>query len=468
MKPFMDDNFLLQGEIAQKLYEEHAAHLPIIDYHCHLNPRLIAENYRFRSITELWLGGDHYKWRAMRANGVDEKLITGKRASDWERFSAWAETVPYTMRNPLYHWTHLELKTAFGIERLLGPDTAREIYEECNARLTEPEYTARGLLKHYNVEVVCTTDDPIDDLRWHKQLAKEGFEVRVLPAWRPDKLLRTDHPNELHNYILQLGEAAGIVIRSYEDFVEALRRRHQYFHEAGCRLSDHGLEEFYDEGFMPTDLRNLVKKVIAGIPLGGIQARVYKSGLLTLLAEMDWESGWVQQYHYGAQRDNRSVLYHSYGPDAGADSIGEWACARSMARFFDRLDKRGHLAKTIIYNLNPAANAVVATMIGNFQDGSTPGKMQMGSGWWFMDQKSGIEAQLDALSTQGLLSRFVGMLTDSRSFLSFPRHEYFRRVLCNLIGQDVERGELPAQAMERIGSMVEDICYYNAKSYFNF
>ena len=468
MKQFMDDNFLLQTETARKLYFEHAANLPIIDYHCHLDPKMIADDYHFSSITELWLGGDHYKWRALRTNGVDERYITGNDTSDWEKFEKWAETVPYTFRNPLYHWTHLELKTAFGITRLLNPESARDIYEECNARLAEPGYSARGLMERYHVETVCTTDDPADSLEHHKRIRESGFSVKVLPTWRPDKAMAVDDVEHYHEYVDRLAQVAGMTIRSFDDLHEALRRRHRYFDELGCRLSDHGLEEFYAEPFTDRDMRHLFNKAYAGKALKPEEVRIYKSGMLILFANMDWEKGWTQQFHFGAQRNNNTRMYRSIGPDTGFDSIGEWATARSMARFLDELDSQGRLTKTILYNLNPAANEVVATMIGNFQDGSIPGKIQFGSGWWFLDQKDGMERQMNALSLLGLLSRFVGMLTDSRSFLSYPRHEYFRRVLCNLVGRDVENGELPEAEMKRIEQMIENISYYNARNYFGF
>ena len=467
MKPFMDKDFLLQSETAKMLYHEHAEHLPIIDYHCHLNPKEIAEDHRFRSITELWLGGDHYKWRALRANGVDEYFITGG-ASDWEKFQKWAETIPYTFRNPLYHWTHLELRTAFGIQKLLNPDTAREIYEECNEKLQQPEFSARGLMRRYKVEVVCTTDDPVDSLEYHEQIKESGFEIKVLPTWRPDKAMAIDTPKTYRTYIDQLSEVSGVDIYNYSDLLEALYLRHLYFAQHGCKLSDHGIDCFYDEPVTEDEMQAVFVKVMAGDEASEAEKLKFKSGLLTYFAELDFDTQWVQQFHYGPQRNNNSKMFELLGPDAGYDSIGEFTTAKSMAHFFDHLNSEECLTKTIVYNLNPNANAMVATMIGNFQDGSVPGKMQWGSGWWFLDQKDGIEKQLNTLSLQGLLSRFVGMLTDSRSFLSYPRHEYFRRILCNLVGQDVENGEIPSEEMPRICQMIEDICYYNAKHYFGF
>ena len=468
MKDFMDADFLLQTETARKLYHEHAEKLPIIDYHCHLNPQMIADDYKFRSITELWLGGDHYKWRAMRANGVPEHFITGA-ATDWEKFQKWAETVPYTLRNPLYHWTHLELRTAFGITKLLNPDTAREIHDECNEKLQSPEFSARGLMRRYGVEVVCTTDDPIDSLEHHKRIRESGFEIKVLPTWRPDKAMNVEHSVELREYIKRLGEVTGKSIETFTDYLDALQERHDFFASMGCKLSDHGIEEFYDQRVTdPKEMDVIFEKLKIGNDLKTLEIKQFKSFMLFFFAMLDDQKGWTQQFHYGPIRNTNTRLFESYGADVGCDSIGEVQTAKEMAHFFDRLDHNAQLTKTIVYNLNPAANAMVATMIGNFQDGSMPGKMQWGSGWWFLDQKGGIEAQLNTLSEQGLLSRFVGMLTDSRSFLSYPRHEYFRRILCNLIGRDVENGELPAAEMPRICQMVEDICYYNAKRYFEF
>lgn len=468
MKNFMDADFLLQTETAKMLYHEHAEKRPIIDYHCHLNPQMIAEDYKFRSITELWLGGDHYKWRAMRANGVSEHFITGD-ATDWEKFQKWAETVPYTLRNPLYHWTHLELRTAFGINKLLNPDTAREIYDECNAKLQLPEFSARGLMRRYGVEVVCTTDDPVDSLEYHKAIRESGFEIKVLPTWRPDKAMAVENALQFKDYVAKLAEVSGREIVTFDDFLAALQDRHDFFASMGCKLSDHGIEEFYDQRVSDSkEMDALFEKAILGNELNKIEICQFKSFMLFYFAMLDDQKGWTQQFHYGPIRNTNTRLFKTWGPDVGCDSIGEVNTALEMAHFFDRLDHYGQLTKTIIYNLNPAANAMVATMIGNFQDGSMPGKMQWGSGWWFLDQKGGIEAQLNTLSEQGLLSRFLGMLTDSRSFLSYPRHEYFRRILCNLIGRDVENGELPVEEMPRICQMVEDICYYNAKNYFQF
>jgi len=467
MKDFMDKDFLLQTDAARELYHDHAATLPIIDYHCHLSPREVAEDKRFRSITELWLGGDHYKWRAMRANGVDERYITGD-ASDWEKFQKWAETIPYTFRNPLYHWTHLELRTAFGIHELLNPDTVRKIFEECNERLASPDFSARGLMRHYNVEVVCTTDDPVDTLEYHRMTRESGFEIKMLPAWRPDKAMAIDRPSDYKAYIGQLESAADTAITSYQGLITALRKRHDFFAAQGCKLSDHGIDRFYADDYDNAEISGIFDRTMSGKQPTPEEVSKFRSALLYEFAVMDFQAGWAQQFHYGPMRNNNTRMFKSIGADTGFDSIGEFSTARSMARFFDRLDSDGCLAKTIVYNLNPSANDMVATMIGNFQDGSMPGKMQWGAAWWFADQKDGIEKQLNTLSLQGLLSRFVGMLTDSRSFLSYPRHDYFRRILCNLVGRDIENGELPHGEMARIGRMIEDICYYNAKRYFGF
>lgn len=471
MRFFMDKDFLLQTATAADLYHNNASKMPIIDYHCHLDPRMIAEDHRFRSITELLLGGDHYKWRAMRSNGIEEKYCTGKETSDWEKFSKWAETVPYTFRNPLYHWTHLELRTAFGIPELLNPETARNIYDRCNDLLTnDPGMSARGLMRRYGVEVVCTTDDPVDSLKFHRQLKDEGFEIKVIPTWRPDKAMAIENPESYKAYILSLEKAADKSITNFNELIDALQVRHDYFESLGCRLSDHGIEEFYAEEYSQAELSCIFDKVMLGQSPTEHEVRKFKSAMLVIFGEMDFDSDWTQQYHYGALRNNNSRMFRQLGPDTGFDSIGEFNTARSCARLLDRLDSRGKLPRTIIYNLNPSANEVIATMIGNFQDASVPGKIQFGSGWWFLDQKDGMQKQMNALSLLGLLSRFVGMLTDSRSFLSYPRHEYFRRTLCNIIGQDIENGELPFAGYEqkRVRQMVEDICYNNAKNYFKF
>ena len=464
----MSKDFLLQTETAQKLFHEHAAKMPIIDYHCHLIPKMVADDYKFSSITEIWLGGDHYKWRAMRTNGIDEKYCTGKDTTDWEKFEKWAETVPYTMRNPLYHWTHLELKTAFGIEKLLSPATAREIFDECNAKLATPAYTARNIMRRYKVEVVCTTDDPVDSLEYHQKVKDDGFEIKMLPAWRPDKAMAVENAANFRAYVEKLSDVSGVNISSFDDMILALRKRQDFFASMGCKLSDHGIEEFYAEDYTDAEIKAIFNKVYGGTTLSREEVLKFKSAMMVIFGEMDHAKGWTQQFHYGAIRDNNSRMFKLLGPDTGFDSIGSFNTAKAMSKFLNRLASQDKLTKTIIYNLNPCDNEVVATMLGNFQDGTVAGKIQFGSGWWFLDQKDGMEKQMNALSLLGLLSRFVGMLTDSRSFLSYPRHEYFRRTLCNLLGNDVENGLLPASELDFIGQMVENISYNNAKNFFQF
>ncbi|MDD2305609.1 MAG: glucuronate isomerase [Prolixibacteraceae bacterium] len=466
MKPFMDENFLLQTETAQKLYHEHAAKMPIFDYHCHINPKDIADDRMFKSITEIWLAGDHYKWRAMRTNGVDEKYCTGD-ASDWEKFEKWAETVPQTLRNPLFHWTHLELKKFFGINEVLSPKNARQIFDACNEKLKTQAYSCRNIIRMANVHTICTTDDPIDNLQYHQQIKASGFEVAVLPAWRPDKAMMVDDPIFYNAYIFQLAEAAGMDISSFADLITALDKRHQYFHENGCRLSDHGLDTAFAEDYTAKEIRAIFSKVRAGNHLTSEEILKFKSCMLYEFGVMDHSRGWAQQFHIGALRNNNTRLFNKLGPDTGFDSIGDKPVAEPLSKLLNRLDMEDKLCKTVLYNLNPGDNELYATMIGNFQDGSVPGKMQYGSGWWFLDQKDGMEKQINALSNLGLLSRFVGMLTDSRSFLSYTRHEYFRRTLCNILGNDVENGEIPND-MELLEQMVENICFNNAKNYFNF
>ncbi len=466
MKEFLGEDFLLQTKTAQLLYHEHAKKMPIIDYHCHLPPNDIAENRQFKTLTEIWLEGDHYKWRAMRTNGIDEKYCTGN-ASDVEKFLKYAETVPYTMRNPLYHWTHMELKNPFGITEVLNPDSAKGIYENCNEQLKEERMRTRNLLKHFNVETVCTTDDPIDALENHQQLSDEGYEVSVLPTFRADKAMAVDNPETYNQYIDKLEKAADTQISTFDNLLDALLKRHNFFAAMGCRLSDHGLETIFAEDYTESEVKAAFEKIRGGNALNDTEILKLKSAILYELAIMDHAKGWTQQFHLGALRNNNSRMLRQLGPDTGFDSIGDFSQARSMSKFFDKLDSTDQLAKTIIYNLNPSDNYLIGTMIGNFNDGSVPGKIQFGSGWWFLDQKEAMEWQMNALSNLGLLSRFVGMLTDSRSFLSYPRHEYFRRILCNLIGNDVENGELPNDTAW-LGQMVENICYHNAKSYFQF
>jgi glucuronate isomerase len=464
-KEFLDRNFLLQTEAAEHIYHTYAAEQPIIDYHNHLSPKDIAENRQFANLTEIWLEGDHYKWRAMRSNGIDEKYCTGS-ASPEEKFMKWAETVPYTLRNPLYHWTHLELKDYFGIDRLLNKDSARSIYEECNALLQTNEFRVQGLLKKINVETLCTTDDPSDDLAYHIAHAKAGG-VKMLPTFRPDKAYSFVDVAAYQNYCKKLSSASNIEINGLSALLQALENRIDFFHRHGCRLSDHGLEELPDGELTTAEATALFAQLLKGQELAIKEAKALRKIILLHVCRHYHAKGWVQQFHLGALRNNNSRAMCTLGADTGFDSIGDFPQARTMARFFDALDSDNQLAKTIIYNLNPADNELFATMIGNFNDGSSPGKMQWGSGWWFLDQKDGMEKQLNTLSNMGLLSRFVGMVTDSRSFLSFPRHEYFRRTLCNVIGRDMERGELPND-FSLVGKLVQDISYTNAKTYFNF
>ena len=466
MKKFMDENFLLQTETAQKLYHEHAAKMPIFDYHCHINPKDIADDRKFKTITEIWLAGDHYKWRAMRTNGVDEKYITGK-ANDWEKFEKWAETVPYTLRNPLYHWTHLELKRFFGIDEVLSPKNARAIYDACNEKLQTPEYSCRNIIRLANVHTICTTDDPVDSLEYHQKIKADKFEVAVLPAWRPDKAMLVENPISYNQYINQLASVSEMEIKSFDDLMIALNKRHRYFHDNGCRLSDHGLDTAFAEEYTAEEIDALFLKIRIGYRLTTREIQKFKSCMLYEFGRMDHTRGWTQQFHIGALRNNNTRQFNLIGPDTGFDSIGDKPIAEPLSKLLDRLDSEFKLCKTILYNLNPRDNEVYATMIGNFQDRSIAGKIQYGSGWWFLDQKDGIEKQLNTLSNLGLLSRFVGMLTDSRSFLSYTRHEYFRRILCNLLGNDVENGEIPND-IELLGQMVENISFNNAKNYFNF
>ena len=469
---FIGKDFMLQTDTARGLFHGHAENMPIIDYHCHLVPRQIAENIQFRDITQLWLVdghyGDHYKWRAMRANGVSEEYLTGGTKSAWETFQKWAETVPYTMRNPLYHWTHLELSRVFGIDKLLCPATAREIFEECNAKLATEEYRGQALIRRFNVEVVCTTDDPADDLRYHRQIAAKPFGTKVIPAWRPDKAMAIENPSAYNAYLAQLGEAAGQEIKSYTDLVEALQKRHDFFAANGCKLSDHGLETFYADDYTQSEVDAIFTKVLGGAAPTADELGKFRSAFLHDMAVMDARAGWAQQFHVGAIRNNNSKMFKLIGPDTGYDAIHDLPTAAAGNRFFDRLAAEDALAKTILYCLNPKDNEVMMTMAYTFNDGTVPGKMQFGSGWWFLDQEDGMRKQMNALSVLGLLSRFVGMLTDSRSFISYPRHEYFRRILCDVIGRDVEEGKLPASELPFLSQMVENISYNNAKNYFRF
>ena len=472
MSSFINDDFMLSCKTASELFHGSAANMPIIDYHCHLDPRQIAENIQFKDITQLWIidgkSGDHYKWRAMRANGVDEKYITGGGASSWETFSKWAETMPYLMRNPLYHWSHLELKRVFGIDKILCPKTARDIFEECNEKLATEEFRGQALIRRFNVETVCTTDDPADDLKWHKKIADNPFGTKVLPAWRPDKAMAIENPVTYRKYIEKLGKSVGKEIRTYNDLMDALQKRHDFFASMGCKLSDHGFDTFYADDYKRLEIRYIFRKVLYGRTPTYSEVRKFRSAFLHDQAVMDAKAGWVQQYHVGVIRNNNSKMFAQAGPDTGYDSILDTEMAVGANKFFDRLSSEDNLAKTILYCLNPKDNDVIMTTAYNFNDGTVPGKMQFGSGWWFLDQEVGMRRQIDSLSMLGLLSRFVGMLTDSRSFISYPRHEYFRRILCDVIGRDVESGRIPASEMEDVARMVRDISYFNAKNYFNF
>jgi glucuronate isomerase len=466
MKTFLDDNFLLQSKTAEILYHDYAKDLPIIDYHCHLPPDEIAEDKKFSNLTKIWLDGDHYKWRAMRANGITENFITGA-ASDKDKFLKWAETVPYTMRNPLYHWTHLELRRYFGVNEILNPDTANAVYDKITELLSTDSYSVRNLMLKMNVEVVCTTDDPIDTLEHHRKLRADKFAVKVLPTWRPDKAMAVEDPQTYNEYLDKLAVVSGIEINTYRDLLDALKVRQNYFESMGCRISDHGIETLYAEDFTEHEIESAFTSIRRGTSLSPLQILKFKSALLIRFAEMDHEKGWTQQFHIGALRNNNTRMFRELGPDKGYDSIGDFEVGRPMSKFLDILERNSKLTKTILYNLNPRDNELLATMAGNFNDGIIPGKIQFGSGWWFLDQKDGMEKQMNAMSSLGLLSRFVGMLTDSRSFLSYPRHEYFRRILCNLYGQDIENGELPND-IPWIGKTIENICYFNARDYFGF
>lgn len=466
MKQFLDENFLLTNRTAERLYHEYAKEMPIIDYHNHLIPEQIANDVSFENLTQVWLYGDHYKWRAMRTNGVNEDYITGGK-SDFEKFEKWAETVPYTMRNPLYHWTHLELRRYFDVNDILSGSTAKKVYDACNARLVTPEYSVRGLLNKMNVEAVCTTDDPIDSLEHHQKIAAEGIALQVRPTFRPDKAMAADDVAGLNAYIDKVEQVTDLSISDFETYLKALKQRHDYFDKNGCRVSDHGLEQIYAEDYTEEEIAQIFLKIRNNEAISELEVLKFKSAMLVHFAKWDHEKGWVQQFHLGALRNNNRRMLSILGPDTGWDSIGDFSQGRQLSKFLNGLDTSDQLAKTVIYNLNPADNELIATMIGNFNDGSVAGKVQFGSGWWFLDQKDGMIKQMNALSNMGLISRFIGMLTDSRSFLSYPRHEYFRRILCNLFGEEVENGELPND-IEWIGKIIKDICYYNAKNYINW
>jgi glucuronate isomerase len=463
---FLDESFLLDTQEAQILYHDYAAKMPILDYHNHLSPKDIATNRHFKNLTEIWLEGDHYKWRAMRINGIAEKYITGD-ATPEEKFAAWAKTVPRTLRNPLYHWTHLELKKYFGIQKLLNENSSEEIYEKCSSQLAQHDFSVQSLLKRMNVEVVCTTDDPTDTLEYHRAFSNNSSGIRMFPSFRPDKCYALADPAAYNQYIDQLSAISKTPVQSFDQLLSALAARIQFFNDLGCRSSDHGLESLHFSDDAASQGPVYFKRIREGKTLNKNEQEVLKCAVLLELSKLYHQAGWAQQFHLGALRGNNSRMAKTVGADSGFDSIGEFPQAYHMSRFFDHLDGTNQLARTIIYNSNPMHNEVFATMVGNFCDGSEPGKIQFGSGWWFLDQKDGMEKQLNALSNMSLLSRFVGMVTDSRSFLSFSRHEYFRRVLCNLLGREINRGEIPDD-FSLVGSMVKDVCYFNTKNYFRF
>ncbi len=464
MKAFMDEDFLLDTPTAVELYHNYAEKMPIFDYHCHLNPKEIAEDKRYRNITELWLGDDHYKWRAIRSNGIDEKYITGE-GDDKDKFFKWAETIPNCLGNPLFHWTHLELRRYFGIIELLSPDTAESIWERCNEMLKRDEFTAKNLIKRSNVKVICTTDDPLDSLEYHKIIADDkNFDVKVLPAFRPDKGINIDM-EDFNLWIHKLGEITGVKITTFRDLKNALTLRLEYFHAAGCRISDHGLEPLLFREGTEEQASTILHKALSGKTLTVEEVAVYKTQILIFLGREYSRLGWVMQLHIGTLRNTNTRMLQKLGPNTGYDSIGDWTFASALSAFLNALDMTDELPKTILYHVNPRENEVLGTIIGCFQNGNIPGKVQFGAAWWFNDQKDGIEKQLITLANQSLLGRFVGMLTDSRSFLSYIRHEYFRRILCNILGNWVDKGEIPND-MALLGKMVQDISYNNAANYF--
>ena len=464
--PFIHDDFLLGTKTSRKLYHKYAEAEPIFDYHCHLSPRDIATNRQFRNLFEIWLEGDHYKWRALRTDGVAERFITGN-ASPFDKFKAWAATVPHTLRNPLYHWTHLELRRYFGITELLDEKTADKILKKANEALATPGLTTQGILKKFKVKVVCTTDDPVDSLKHHRAFASQGHPTKMLPAFRPDKALAVNQPASFNQWVEQLAGASNVDINGFSAFITALQKRHDFFHSQGCRLSDHGLEHCFADFCSEKTAAGIFDKARRGEIVSAQEHGQFASHLMLFFGRLNASKGWTQQLHLGPIRNNNTRLMKQLGPDTGFDSIGDFPQCQTLAAWLDRLDMEKALPKTIIYNVNPADNYAFATMIGNFQDGTIPGKIQYGAAWWFLDQKEGMEWQLNALSSLGLLSRFVGMITDSRSFMSYCRHEYFRRTLCNLIGHDVENGEIPNDE-KLLGPMIHNICYANAKNYMAF
>jgi glucuronate isomerase len=463
MKSFIHEDFLLQGATARRLYHEFAAPQGIVDYHCHLPPKDVAENRQFKNLFEIWLEGDHYKWRAMRSNGVSERFCTGD-TTPFEKFKAWAATVPHTLRNPLYHWTHIELKRYFGIDELLDENSAQRIWDRANEQLATAELSAQGILKKFKVELVGTTDDPTDDLAHHQAIAKQGLSTRVIPTFRPDKALTVHQPEGWNAWVNTLEKVSGKSISSLNDLLAALKSRHDFFHSLGGRMSDHGLERCFAEFGSEAEIAAIFNQVRAGKAASPEQREKFASHIMLQVGRWNSEKGWTMQLHLGARRNNNTRLFKSLGPDTGFDSIGDFPQVDALGKFLDRLDQDNTLPRIVLYNLNPADNYAFATMLGNFQDGSVPGKIQLGSGWWFLDQKEAMEWQMNALSNLGLLSRFIGMVTDSRSFMSYPRHEYFRRTLCNLIGRDVDNGELPNDD-SLLAPLVTNICHHNAQKF---
>jgi glucuronate isomerase len=465
MTPFIHENFLLNNKTAERLFHKYSENQPIIDFHCHLSPALIADDHRFENITQGWLYGDHYKWRAMRTNGISEKYCTGA-ATDYEKFEKWAETVPATVGNPLYHWTHLELARYFNITKLLSPGSAKKIYDEASLQLIDTEHSVKSLLRKMRVSTVCTTDDPVDSLEHHIKL-KSANDFRVLPTFRPDNILKTEDPRTFSVYVSKLESSSGISINNTDSLLSAIDSRHGFFHEMGCRVSDHGLDRFYYEAASTSEIDIILNKLLKGESVSEIENEKFRSFVLLAICEMNHERGWVQQFHVGAQRNNNLRMFRQLGPDTGWDSIGRPQDPFKMARFLSELDNKEKLTRTILYNLNPADNEMMITMAGNFNDGSSVCKVQYGAAWWFLDQKNGMEKHLRDLASLGLLRRFIGMVTDSRSFLSYPRHEYFRRLVCNFIGEEVEKGLIPDED-ELLGPLIEGVSYKNAKEYFGF
>jgi glucuronate isomerase len=463
MPKFIHEDFLLHSEAARKLYHQYAESEAILDYHCHLSAKDIAENRRFSNLFEIWLDGDHYKWRAMRANGIEEEFCTGD-ATPYEKFLAWARTVPYTLRNPLYHWTHLELARYFGIHDLLSEETAPDIWKRANAELQSESLTAHGILKKFRVAALCTTDDPADDLSHHKKIAGFGLSTRVYPTFRPDRALQVHLPDLFNQWVEKLAAVSNTDIRNLGDFMAVLKKRHDFFHEMGCRVSDHGMNHCYADCCTEATASSIFEKVRGGKAASSAEQSQFASFMMLFFGFLDAEKGWTKQLHLCVRRNNNTRMMKELGPDTGFDSIGDWPQGDALSAYLDRLCQEDKLPKTVIYNLNPADNYLFASMIGNFQDSSVAGKIQFGSGWWFLDQKDGIELQISALSHVGLLSRFIGMLTDSRSFMSYCRHEYFRRVLCNVVGNDMNRGELPDDE-KLVGTMIRNICFNNARQY---